>query len=177
METYKHYRIGFKNYEIFSGHVEYIVTLICETDDSINVEFKDRYSSLKDLHEALKKEANSINFPKFPPKKLFGNLDEKFLNERKIKLQHYFNTILGSKDFSQLKSLNKWIEGLIKNHNKSNKDKEKIEQKQSIHNSPNIQSQQNKHNKSNIGNQLGSTGSTENPINSKNQNGIFFNYF
>lgn len=128
MESSKHYRIIFKNFEITQGHVEYIINLISEKDSSINVEFKDRYSNLKDLHESLKKEANSINFPKFPPKKLFGNLDEKFLNERKIKLQHYFNTILGSRDFSQLSTLNKWIENLTKNHNK-NKDNQKHEGK------------------------------------------------
>jgi len=128
MESNKHYRIIFKNFEISQGHVEYIVNLISEKDNCINVEFKERYSNLKELHESLKKEANSINFPKFPPKKLFGNLDEKFLNERKIKLQHYFNTILGSRDFSQLSTLNKWIESLLKNYNK-NKDSQKQEGK------------------------------------------------
>lgn len=139
MEKNKHYRIGFKNYEILSGHVEYSITLICENDNKINVEFKDRYSNLKDLHEAMRKEANSINFPKFPPKKLFGNLDEKFLNERKIKLQHYFSTILGSKDFSQLPSLNKWIEGLINNFNKANKENLKGDGKQTNSNDGNLQ--------------------------------------
>ena len=128
MESNKHYRIIFKNFEISQGHVEYIINLISEKDSSINVEFKERYSNLKDLHESLRKDANSINFPKFPPKKLFGNLDEKFLNERKIKLQHYFNTILGSRDFSQLTTLTKWIESLVKNHNK-NKDNQKQEGK------------------------------------------------
>jgi len=152
MESNKHYRIIFKNFEIFSGHVEYVINLICEKDNSINVEFKDRYSNLKDLHEALRKEANSINFPKFPPKKLFGNLDEKFLNERKIKLQHYFNTILGSRDFSQLTTLNRWVEGLIKKYNKTNKDNLKQEGKMNIINEVNYPNVGNKSSKSNQGN-------------------------
>jgi hypothetical protein len=176
MESNKHYRIIFKNFEITGGHVEYVINLICEKDSSINVEFKERYSNLKDLHETLKKEANSINFPKFPPKKLFGNLDEKFLNERKIKLQHYFNTILGSRDFSQLSSLNRWIEGLIKNHNKYNKDNSKIDGKTNNQNDNNQgQNQANKNNKLIPGNQYGNSKLLDVGIsNNRNHNGKFF---
>lgn len=119
----KHYKIIFKKFEI-GKHVEYTINLSCENDPSINIDFKDRYSNLKDLHEGFKKEANSLNFPKFPPKKLWGNTEEKFLAERKIKLQHYFNTILGSKDFMQLKTLNRWINDLINTYSaKKNKNK------------------------------------------------------
>ena len=56
MESNKHYRIIFKNFEIIQGHVEYIINLISEKDSSINVEFRERYSNLKDLHESLKKD-------------------------------------------------------------------------------------------------------------------------
>lgn len=173
MESNKHYRIIFKNFEILSGHVEYIINLICEKDSSINVEFKERYSNLKDLHESLKKEANSINFPKFPPKKLFGNLDEKFLNERKIKLQHYFNTILGSKDFSQLKTLNKWIETLIKKYNKTNKDNAKQDNKSNFQSDQNLlQSQQAKNTKTAQSNQQLNTNFKEGAPTPRNHNGI-----
>ncbi len=165
-----------RNFEILNGHVEYIVNLISEKDGSINVEFKERYSNLKDLHESLKKEANSINFPKFPPKKLFGNLDEKFLNERKIKLQHYFNTILGSRDFSQLTTLNKWIESLIKNFNKS-KDSHKQEGKITNANDSNHSSNSvNKNLKVNPNNNQQSNNEVKEGVNNHspwNQNGIF----
>jgi hypothetical protein len=79
----------------------------------------ERFSSLKNLHENFKKEANSINFPKFPPKKFFGSTDEKFLNQRQTALEHYFNTILGSKEFSNIPSLKKWVDEMIKKYNRS----------------------------------------------------------
>jgi DNA-binding Lrp family transcriptional regulator len=114
----KNYRLKFVKY-FKREHVEYVIRLICIEDDKINVEFLERYSTLKDLHEILRKEANSINFPKFPPKKYFGNTDEKFLNQRQTALEHYFNTILGSKEFSTVYSLKKWIESLIIKYNKT----------------------------------------------------------
>ena len=113
----KNYRMKFVKY-LKGDYVQYQIRLICIEDNSINVEFLERFSNLKDLHESFKKEANSINFPKFPPKKFFGNSDEKFLNQRMTALEHYFNTILGSKEFSNLPSLKKWIDGLIKKYNK-----------------------------------------------------------
>ena len=124
MDSTKHYKIIFKAYgEIKGGYIEYTINLSCENDTEINFDFKDRFSNLNDLHTAFKKEANSINFPKFPPKKLWGNKEEKFLLERRIKLQHYFNTILGSKDFSKLISLTKWIDELLSLYYKPNKNK------------------------------------------------------
>jgi hypothetical protein len=117
MEKSKNYRLKFVKY-IKREHVDYLIRLISLEDDKINVEFLERYSAFKDLHEIFKKEANSINFPKFPPKKFFGNTDEKFLNQRQTALEHYFNTILGSKEFSSIPSLKKWIETLIKKYNK-----------------------------------------------------------
>lgn len=117
MET-KQYKIIFKKFEVINGHVEYTINLSCENDLTINFDFKDRYSKLKDLHDSFKKEADSMNFPKFPPKKLWGNLEEKFLSQRRIQLQHYFNTILGSKDFYNLKSLNNWINELMSTYHK-----------------------------------------------------------
>jgi hypothetical protein len=117
MEKSKNYRLKFVKY-IKREHVDYIIRLICLEDDKINVEFLERYSAFKDLHEVFKKEANSINFPKFPPKKFFGNTDEKFLNQRQTALEHYFNTILGSKEFSSLPSLRRWIDTLILKYNK-----------------------------------------------------------
>jgi hypothetical protein len=118
MEATKNYRLYFINYKK-RDHVEYFVRLNCLEDNSINVEFMERYSSLKELHDEMRKETNSVNFPKYPPKKFF-NLDEKFLNQRQSELQHYFNTILGSKEFSQLPSLRRWISGFIKKYNVPN---------------------------------------------------------
>lgn len=121
----KNYRMKFVKYTK-GDYVQYLVRLICIEDSNINVEFFERFSTMKDLNEVFKKEANSINFPKFPPKKFFGSTDEKFLNQRMTQLEHYFNTILGSKEFAFLPSLRKWVDGLIKKYNKaSNQDMSK----------------------------------------------------
>ena len=119
MEKPKNYRLKFVKY-IKRDHVDYLIRLIFLEDDKINVEFLERYSVFKDLHESFKKEANSINFPKFPPKKIWWNTEEKFLNQRQTALEHYFNTILGSKEFNNLPSIKKWIEGLVSKHNRTN---------------------------------------------------------
>ncbi len=119
MEKPKNYRLKFVKY-IKRDHVDYLIRLICLEDDKINLEFLERYSVFKDLHESFRKEANSINFPKFPPKKIWWNTEEKFLNQRQTALEHYFNTILGSKEFNNLPSIKKWIEGLITKYNRTN---------------------------------------------------------
>jgi hypothetical protein len=118
MEKSKNYRLKFVKY-VKGEFVQYLIRLVCIEDTSINLEFLERYSTLKDLHESFKKEANSINFPKFPPKKFFGSTDEKFLNQRMTALEHYFGTLLGSKEFSNLATLKKWIESIIKKFNKN----------------------------------------------------------
>jgi hypothetical protein len=168
MEESRHFKMIFKRYEINNGVVNYLINLSCENDSSINFDFKDRYSRLKELHDAFRKEADSLNFPKFPPKKMFGNLEEKFLSERKIKLQHYFNTILGSKDFSKLKTLKIWIDELIVNFNKTNKtlNKSENEKNKSKENLPNL-------NKS-IGNSQDNNTSSKLVSSPKNQNGILY---
>jgi hypothetical protein len=117
MEKNKNYRLKFVKY-VKGDYVQYLIRLMTIEDNSLGVEFYERFSTLKDLHEVIKKEANSINFPKFPPKKFFGSTDEKFLNQRMTALEHYFNTILGSREFSNLPSLRKWVEGTFKKHYK-----------------------------------------------------------
>jgi len=119
MEKPKNYRLKFVKY-IKKDHVDYLIRLICLEDDKINFEFLERYSVFKDLHESFKKEANSINYPKFPPKKIWWNTEEKFLNQRQTALEHYFNTILGSKEFNNLSSIKMWIEGLISKYHRTN---------------------------------------------------------
>jgi len=169
-EESRHFKIIFKKYELKDGVVNYLINLSSENDSSINLDFKDRFSRLNDLHEAFRKEADSLNFPKFPPKKMFFNTEEKFLAGRKVKLQHYFNTILGSKDFSRLKSLNVWIDDLIKKYNKSSKslDKSENETNKSNKNLPNL--------KKSIENSQGNANGKSN-TSPKNHNGIYLFIF
>jgi hypothetical protein len=117
MEKNKNYRLKFVKY-LKGDYVQYLIRLMTIEDISIGIEFYERFSTLKDMHEVFKKEANSINFPKFPPKKFFGSTDEKFLNQRMTALEHYFNTILGSKEFANMPSLKKWVEAMFKKHYK-----------------------------------------------------------
>ncbi len=102
---------------------------------------------------------------------MFGNLEEKFLAERKIKLQHYFNTILGSKDFSKLNSLKNWIDDLINNHYKNNKtlNKSENEKKRSKDNLPNL--------KKSIGNGQDNNSSSKIVSSPKNNTGKFYLFF
>lgn len=119
MEPNKGYRIMISNHSKQSDHVEYLITLVSMSDSSFKVEFYERYSVLKTLHDALRKETTSSSFPKFPPKKFFGSSDEKFLNQRQIELNTYFSSIFNNKDFCQLPSLKRWIEDALQKHSTS----------------------------------------------------------
>lgn len=44
---------------------------------------------MRDLHKHLKLDYPN-NLPQFPPKKFFGNLKEKFINQREKALENYF---------------------------------------------------------------------------------------
>lgn len=114
MEKNKNYILKFLNYTM-GGYVQYMIRLSTTEENSLGFEFLERYSVLKGLHDLMIKEAKLINinnFPKFPPKKFFGSTDEKFLNQRMIELDTYFNILLGSQEFSNLTTLINWIKGL-----------------------------------------------------------------
>ena len=53
---------------------------------------KRRFSQIKKFHQVMRKTLDQkIQLPKIPPKKIFGNTNEEFVNERKEALQKYFN--------------------------------------------------------------------------------------
>jgi hypothetical protein len=55
----------------------------------------DRYSSIMQFNENLSKATNGGHgIPSFPKKKFFGSKSPKFLDERKMSLQRYFNGLL-----------------------------------------------------------------------------------
>jgi hypothetical protein len=128
MEKIIKYNLVIVNHFKGKDYVEYIIQLI-ETNNPNNViEFRERYSSLLNLHNSLEKEANSKNFPKFPPKKYFGNLNEDFIIKRQKDLNVYFKTIFENQNFFNLKSLQNWIKNII------NSNKPKIQKKENIKN-------------------------------------------
>lgn len=56
--------------------------------------FEKRYSQLRSVHKSLRRTFNDPpNLPKFPPKKIIGNLEREFVNERYQQLHDYFSTI------------------------------------------------------------------------------------
>ncbi|EAR94435.2 PX-SNX-like domain protein (macronuclear) [Tetrahymena thermophila SB210] len=74
--------------------------------------FTSRYSMLRELYHSLKKEISdfsSLNLPKFPGKKWFGNTDEKFLSERKRDLQIFFSALSKCKVAMQSKTVQELI--------------------------------------------------------------------
>jgi len=107
-------KVRFTKWVKSEDHVEYQIKIISTKDDTLNVDFSQRYSTLRDLYDVLRKDANTSKFPKFPPKKYFGNTDEKFLNQRMAALDHYFNQVF--EDFSHLPTLKKWVEEKIAKH-------------------------------------------------------------
>ena len=114
----KGYRLCIINHSKQGDHVEYLMQLVGMGDNSISIQFLERYSNLKNLNDSLRKETDSSAFPRFPPKKFFGSNDEKFLNQRQTELNSYFDSIFNSQEFSTLPSLKKWIDEAIKKYTK-----------------------------------------------------------
>lgn len=77
------------SYENVDGHIEYLVKVT--TIEQGEWQFKKRYSRLREFHEHLKKTCPHL--PHFPPKKLFGNMQPAFLQQRKKALEDYFRDL------------------------------------------------------------------------------------
>ena len=119
-------------------HVEYFIKIMSTKDDTLNVDFTERYSTLRDLYDILRKEANTSKFPKFPPKKYFGNTDEKFLNQRMAALDHYFSQVF--EDFAHLASFKKWVDDKIAKYSKKVNTKE-VSSKEVLSTAPKVNKQ------------------------------------
>ena len=125
----KKIKISIKEHSKSEGHIEYI--LLIEIDGH-SFKVPKRYSELKTLNDSLRRETNSNNFPKFPPKKFFGFVNEDFINKRQQELNTYFEGICNSSEFSSLPSFLKFMDD-CKQHMKGNKSKdEKKEEPKNI---------------------------------------------
>lgn len=96
----KKLKITVKDHSKIEGHITY--NLLFELPDGKSFKVSKRYSELKTLNDALRRETNSNSFPKFPPKKFFGYSNEEFVNKRQQELNVFFEGICN--DFSNLKS-------------------------------------------------------------------------
>ena len=98
------------NHLIKDGKVIYTIEIKLNNKQSIII--TERYSELLNLHNAMSKEAK---LPSFPPKKFFGNTDEKFLAQRQLGLNEYYEIITSSHIYSNLPSFKTWIFSKFKN--------------------------------------------------------------
>ena len=98
------------NHQIKDGKVIYTIEIKLNNKQSIII--TERYSELLNLHNAMSKEAK---LPSFPPKKFFGNTDEKFLAQRQLGLNEYYEIITSSHIYSNLPSFKTWIFSKFKN--------------------------------------------------------------
>jgi len=81
--------VSIVSYENVDGHIEYLVKVVATEQGEW--QFKKRYSRLRDFHEHLRKACPHL--PHFPPKKLFGNMQPAFLQQRKKALEDYFRDL------------------------------------------------------------------------------------
>jgi len=98
------------NHQIKDNIVIYTIEIKLNNKQAIII--TERYSELLNLHNAMSKEAK---LPNFPPKKYFGNTDEKFLNQRQLNLNEYYDIITSSHIYSNLPSFRNWIFSKFKN--------------------------------------------------------------
>ncbi|KAK3853289.1 hypothetical protein Pcinc_040166 [Petrolisthes cinctipes] len=74
------------------GHIEYTVEVCRHPDQEYKWKVNHRYSDFAQLHTTLR--AVTPVLPLLPPKKVFGNTDRDFINERKVALQKYLENLL-----------------------------------------------------------------------------------
>ena len=108
MESYQSIKITVTNHKKIGDHFEYFLQITLP-DGSVK-EISDRYSNLKVLNDALKKEWSSGSFPKFPPKKFFFSSDEKYLQQRQNELKAYFEDLSERGDLGKMQTIKKYLE-------------------------------------------------------------------
>ena len=81
--------IKFKGFELVGDHIEYIIE-VTNLATGEGWKFRRRYSYLRDFYEQLKSDSNHL---KFPPKKLFGNKNPKFIESRRAELEFFFSEV------------------------------------------------------------------------------------
>ena len=106
------YEIKVVSHMKVEGHTEYLINIDNDKLDC-HIFFTEKYSNLRNLYELMKKESKSKNFPSFPPNKLFGYEEENFVIQRTKDLNTFFQKISKDKNFSNLPSLNKFIDSNI----------------------------------------------------------------
>lgn len=103
----KKVQIKFIGHSTSNGVVIYKVQLY-DPRDSAQWMANERYSSMRDVSKQLEKEYAG-QMPEFPPKKWFGNMDEKFINQREKALENYFNNAISIVNLEQSLTLKEFL--------------------------------------------------------------------
>ncbi|OHT14737.1 PX domain containing protein [Tritrichomonas foetus] len=113
-------------------NVVYYDIELCLQDDKTALlnRTKRRFSQIEKFHQLLKKSVDpKVVLPKIPPKKLFGNTSEEFINERKEALQQYFNILPSIPGIFSLDAFQVFFEVIDMDKIKGNPEKlQKVEQ-------------------------------------------------
>ena len=82
------------NFEVTSDNfVNYIIKVVGSGDITFHI--KDRYSSIRNFQEMVKRNIVSpVVMPNFPQKKLWGNMEPSFLMQRQKHLEFFLNSFL-----------------------------------------------------------------------------------
>jgi hypothetical protein len=121
------YKIHFVGNEIKDGHANYQAKVMPSSSETFHIE--DRYSSMRDFWNKLKKDApNNRQVPDFPPKKWFGNTKPDFVNSRQQQLQQFFSTTLEIPELSQLRLVTDYLKTKKKMQSKKKKSEKQEKQ-------------------------------------------------
>ena len=100
----------FTGFDQVDDHIEFKITV----KDSANNEtwpLQARYKRLRQIYKDLKEVYGKQSLPDFPPKKMFGNFGQAFLNQRQQALETFFNNILKRYNIDDLESLKGFLLG------------------------------------------------------------------
>lgn len=87
------YKVTVVRHEVKGDHAEYLIKIIGPKDISFHI--CDRYSMIRNWQAQVKNEIkNPQGAPEFPPKKLFGNMEKAFLDQRRTAVEVFLNTFL-----------------------------------------------------------------------------------
>ena len=103
------------------NHIEYFINI---DNRGLNngVYFTEKFVNLRNLYDLMKKESKTKKFPSFPPNKLFGYEEEKFVIQRAKELDKFFQEINKNPNFNKLPSFIKYVKSKMNQQNlKSNK--------------------------------------------------------
>jgi hypothetical protein len=96
VEASVQYKAQIVSWQKRNGHVDYRIRI--DAPRNISFHLNDRYSNIRMVQSTIKRQLQGSlirNVPNFPPKKLFGNTKDVFIEDRKQRLEQFLNQFLG----------------------------------------------------------------------------------